>query len=76
MPIQTRSANAGDLQVTLRCDGQVVEAQFASSPEDAADTAIIMIKHVGELDDGDSITVTNADPGDGVTLVPDDDTHG
>jgi hypothetical protein len=71
MPIQTRSANPGNLKVTLLCDGKVVEAQFAFSPEEAADTAIIMIKHIGELDDGDSITVTNADPGEGVTLVPD-----
>ena len=68
MPIQTRSANPGDLQVTLLSDGNIVESQFASTPEEAADAAIIMIKHIGELDDGDSITVTKADPARDVTL--------
>jgi hypothetical protein len=64
-----RHANPGDLLVTLLCDN-VVETQLASSPQEAALTAVTMIWHLGELDAGDSIAVTDADPGENATLVP------
>jgi hypothetical protein len=65
-----RRANPGDLLVTLLCNDNVVETQLASTPQEAALTAVTMVWHVGELDSGDSITVTDADPGENATLVP------
>jgi hypothetical protein len=65
-----RYANPGDLMVTLLCDNKVVETQLAASPQEAALTAVTMIWHIGELDAGDSIAVTDADPGANATLVP------
>jgi hypothetical protein len=70
MLAHVRKPNPGELQVTLLCDGKVVDAQFASTPEEAALTAVTLIWHIGELDVGDSLTVTSVDPGEGVTLVP------
>jgi hypothetical protein len=66
-----RHANPGDLLVTLLCDDKVVETQLASSPQEAALTAVTMIWHIGELDIGDSLTVTSAGPGANAPLVPD-----
>jgi hypothetical protein len=65
-----RHANPGDLLVTLLCEGKVVETQLASTPQEAALTAVTLIWHIGELDVGDSLTVTSADPGEDATLVP------
>jgi hypothetical protein len=70
MPAYVRSLNPRDLQVTFLTNGKVVDVQYASSPEEAATTAIVMITHIGELDAGDSLTVTHADPGAGATLAP------
>jgi hypothetical protein len=65
-----RHANPGDLLVTLLCDDNVVDTQLASTPQEAAVTAVTMIWHLGELDAGDSITVADADPGENAPLVP------
>jgi hypothetical protein len=70
MPAYIKPPNPGDLQVTLLSEGNVVDAQYASTPQEAALTAITLIFHIGELDVGDSITVTDADPGANAPLVP------
>ena len=70
MPVYVRNLNPGGLQVTFLTDGKVVDVQYASSPEEAATTAITMITQIGELDVGDSLTVAHAGPGEGATLVP------
>jgi hypothetical protein len=55
----------------MLCECKVVETQIASTPGEAAFTAVTMIWHIGEPDIGDSLTVTGADPGEGAPLVPD-----
>jgi hypothetical protein len=71
MTDHARHPNPGDLLVTLLCEGKVVDTQVASSPEEAALQAVTLIWHIGELDIGDSLTVTAADPGGDAPLVPD-----
>jgi hypothetical protein len=58
MPVYLRT-DRGDLHLTLSNGADVLDAQIAATPAEAARVAVMMISSRDELNHGDTLTVRN-----------------
>ena len=62
MPAHIRTAH-GDLRLTLTNNGEVIDTQFAATPQEANRVAIMMIASRDVFDAGDTLTCRRTDGG-------------
>jgi hypothetical protein len=65
MPVHIRSTTHGDLRLTLSNNGDVLDTQLATTPQEANRIAIMMIASRDAFDVGDTLTCRHAVPGPG-----------
>jgi hypothetical protein len=61
MPVYTRTDRDGDLRVVLFNGDDILDDQLAATPQEANRVAIMMLSSRVALNQGDTLTVRNAD---------------